>query len=1127
MSRRSGCFWMMFLSVCLFAAACDDGGGSTTPTDTATELGDDINQPELGSLIGTVTLSDGGDPTGTRINLGAASTLAASDGNYAIADVFPGTYTLQATLAGYLAHTESVDIAAGQAQTLDIVLTAESNNTAPSLVSLSVVPPTLAVGGTAAVTAVANDADGDTLTYEFSADNGYTIAPGASDGTAILTAPAAANASGTVSVIVRDGNGGEDTGSVGVLTTMNLSPVIDALTATPALANPGETIALAATASDPEGGTLTYDWTVDDPEWTLTPSNTTATLVAPNNFDSAAVVQLVVTDVGGGQATAMVSVATIACLPGFVDCDGDASNGCEPLWSGAGALCPATSCAGALVANPQAQDGAYWLDPNGGSAADARQEYCDMTAGGFLLLGTVAGGDADHWNTQFGLWADTNTTGSADSPWLDYKSRSWSEADLTNKEFVIQRRYDGQVRSKSQLSPTCLAGKTHLNQIFQSYVTTRSCEATEITTLASDAAGLAGAQYQEGVGGFGLGGASTNGLCWFGEDTAINTFKGHLVWTQDVTNPSCMLGTHLGGVGVFAASGLGIESTDITGTAWLAGTDFTKTEISFMVREKVRLDGSFTEADPAHWSSNSVPSACVAYLQDADYIDSTGRIDGVYLVDVPGHGPSPIYCDLSSSGGGWTLLGTVSGADANSWNTEFGLWSDGNTTGSADEPWLDYKSTAWNAMDLRGSKVMVQRRYDGALASTVLLSNACLGQVSTFDQLFQTFDSTLACEPTDVTVLTSSAAGVAAANFAEGASQGLGGDGTNGLCWGGGDTDTNQFRGHFVWNQTAGADCMQPDHLGGIGVFESSDTTITVGDIAQTDWLVGSDPALTSISFFARNENEGFQGDLSDAAPGSWLDGTMASSCKGYVEPSDPVAHPPATQNGVYLLDLDNDVGPLAPFPAYCELQADGGGWTLLGAVSGADADNWNTQLGYWSDTNTLGAPGKLDADYKSLAWVEMDITAAQILIERRYDGVVRAQSLLANVCLDSQDRFYKLFETTDVGVKCQPTDITTLMGSTVGVGAAYEEGVGTYALGSAATNGFCWNGGDNAGNIFDGHLLWNQYPGEVTCLLPGHLGGIGVYASASAQYTNADITGTNWLSGTDYTRTTIRIYAR
>jgi len=73
-------------------------------------------------------------------------------------------------------------------------------------------------------------------------------------------------------------------------------------------------------------------------------------------------------------------------------------------------------------------------------------------------------------------------------------------------------------------------------------------------------------------------------------------------------------------------------------------------------------------------------------------------------------------------------------------------------------------------------------------------------------------------------------------------------------------------------------------------------------------------------------------GDLGLADPGRWSDGTYAASCDGYRHPAD--GHAWADEgSGVYTVDPDG-AGGAAPQPVYCDMETDGGGWTLVASNS-------------------------------------------------------------------------------------------------------------------------------------------------------------------------------------------------
>ena len=260
----------------------------------------------------------------------------------------------------------------------------------------------------------------------------------------------------------------------------------------------------------------------------------------------------------------------------------------------------------------------------------------------------------------------------------------------------------------------------------------------------------------------------------------------------------------------------------------------------------------------------------------------------------------------------------------------------------------------------------------------------------------------------------------------------------------------------------------------------------------------------------------------------SWTNGRYAESCLEYRSPPPGVLYEGSTGDGVYRIDPDGATGQ-APFDVHCDMTTDGGGWTLLGTVAGGDADNWNTQYGYWSDTNGLGVVTEpFEADFKSPAWWSLDVTDSEVLFERWHVGTIKAQSVLSNNCVHGQDRFVDLFTSNNNSLRCGRSNVrlVTAPADGAGVASGYREGVDSQALGGSQTNGFCWNGGDNNSNTFRGHAGWNQ-DDYSTCVAAGHLGYIGVWQTGSSQFQNRDITETNWQYQTTESQTSVSLYAR
>lgn len=180
-------------------------------------------------------------------------------------------------------------------------------NKAPVITSATSSPSgTVAKSATVALSSVASDPDGDDITYAWSTDVGSFN--GAQDQeTAEWVAPDTGG-SATITLTVSDGLL-SDSETISLTISSN-GPVINSLTATPSGdVQRGTTVAFSSDVTDPDGDSITYEWTSNIGSFSGSITDPAASWVAPDASGNA-VITLTVTD-GEFTATDTLSFAVL------------------------------------------------------------------------------------------------------------------------------------------------------------------------------------------------------------------------------------------------------------------------------------------------------------------------------------------------------------------------------------------------------------------------------------------------------------------------------------------------------------------------------------------------------------------------------------------------------------------------------------------------------------------------------------------------------------------------------------------------------------------------------------------------------------------------------------------------
>lgn len=178
-------------------------------------------------------------------------------------------------------------------------------NNSPVISSLEAERDLVAPSSSTKVRCAASDADGDTLTYAWSATGGSFFGAGAN---ITWVAP---DTPGTyaVTVTVTDGKGGEAKKQLILGVRVNHPPVIESLAAKPRRVRMANTSVIECFASDTDGDELSYIWEATG--GSISGTGTTATWTAPNRYGNYTIRVVVRDSIGAG--TIKQLTVTVTC----------------------------------------------------------------------------------------------------------------------------------------------------------------------------------------------------------------------------------------------------------------------------------------------------------------------------------------------------------------------------------------------------------------------------------------------------------------------------------------------------------------------------------------------------------------------------------------------------------------------------------------------------------------------------------------------------------------------------------------------------------------------------------------------------------------------------------------------
>lgn len=166
-------------------------------------------------------------------------------------------------------------------------------------------------GGTFTVTVAARSEQGLALTYTWTTTGSWSVVSGGDSPAATIQAPDTYGANGTATVIVTDTYDRYAVAATPISTMNNAYPVINSLSASPNPVSRGGIMSLSVSATDEDGDTLTYAWSIPN-GWVIQSGQGTPDIqiLSPYQYGNGGMVTVTIDDGNGGVVQGSLPIST-------------------------------------------------------------------------------------------------------------------------------------------------------------------------------------------------------------------------------------------------------------------------------------------------------------------------------------------------------------------------------------------------------------------------------------------------------------------------------------------------------------------------------------------------------------------------------------------------------------------------------------------------------------------------------------------------------------------------------------------------------------------------------------------------------------------------------------------------